>query len=195
MAGIGHNSGRVAEPGVSWRKHVWTKARKQLMPTLPLEVVRMRVRRAQELGLPYKTYAGIRASNGHDLIGFLFSSNALQVLRDGQAMPEDRSAKLDGLVDTRRTGLAHRPVTPTHLGNLPGLEGAFAAPGFAQNWSAMRDHMRRVMRAHGKPSDRFVMVGNTAFEQEWAEAVQMAGYLSAEHFFGGDGSRPILRSD
>lgn len=184
MIGIGHNSGRVFAPGKSWRKHVWTKARKDLMPTLPLEVVRMRVRRAAELGLPYKTYAGIRASSGHDLIGFLFSSNALQVLRDGQGMPAERQAKLNGLVQTRRTGLAHHPVTPTHLGVLTGLDCAFVAPGFTQSWSEVRDHMQDIIRAQGKPGDRLMMIGDTAFEREWAEVARMAGYLSAADYFG-----------
>ncbi len=41
------------------------------MPRLPIEVIRLRVRRAAELGLPYKIYAGVRASTGHDLVGFL----------------------------------------------------------------------------------------------------------------------------
>ena len=193
MAGIGHNSGRIKEPGKSWRKHVWTKARRDLMPTLPLEVVRMRVRRAAELGLPYKTYAGIRASSGHDLIGFLFSSNALQVLREGQGLPEDRMAKLLGLRHTDCAGLAHRPVTPTHLASLPGIARAHAAPRFTQSWREMRDHLRTVIQAGGKPADRFVMVGDISFEREWAEVARMAGYLSATDFFDGDGSRPILR--
>lgn len=182
-AGIGHNSGRVNEPGKSWRKHVWTKARKQLMPTLPLEVVRLRVRRAAELGLPYKTYAGIRASTGHDLIGFLFSSNALQVLQDGQGLPNDRQAKLVGLRNTDCTGLAHRPVTPTHLGTLPGLARAYAAPRFTQSWSETRDELRTMITAQGKPTDRFVMIGDTSFEREWAEAARMAGYLPAGDYF------------
>jgi hypothetical protein len=172
------------EPGRSWRKHVWTKARKDLMPTLPIEVVRMRVRRAAELGLPYKTYAGIRASNGHDLIGFLFSNNALQVLRDGQGMPHDRAVKLVALVKTDCAGIAHRPVTPTHLASLPGLSRAHAAPKFAQSWSKMRDHLWAITRAQGQPADRYVMIGDTAFEREWAQAGRMAGYLSADAFFG-----------
>lgn len=180
-AGIGHNSGRVDEPGKSWRKHVWTKARKDLMPTLPIEVVRLRVKRATELGLPYKTYAGIRASTGHDLIGFLFSNNALQVLRDGQPLPADRAAKLAGLVRTACTGVAHHPVTPKHLGALPGLMGAHAAPSFSDSWSVMRDQIRVI----AQPADRFVIVGDTAIEREWAEAAQMAGYLRADQFFCG----------
>ncbi len=184
MAGIGHNSGRIDEPGKSWRKHVWTRARKDLMPTLPIEVVRMRVRRAAQLGLPYRTYAGIRASSGHDLIGFMFSNNALHVLRDGQALPADRAAKLGKLIATSRTAIVHRPVAPTHLAGLAVIDRAEPAPHFTQSWSAMRDRMQDILQAEGKPGDRYVLVGDTAFEAEWAEAAHMAGYLNAAQFFG-----------
>ena len=182
-AGIGHNSGKTYEAGHSWRKHVWTRARKDLMPTLPVEIVRLRVKRAAQLGLPYKTYAGIRASSGHDLIGFMFSNNALHVLRDGQQMPTDRAAKLGALINTTCTGLGHRPVTPTHLAALPGIDRAFAAPRFSDSWSKMRDRMREIIISQGQPADRFVMIGDIAFEREWAEAAQMAGYLPAGDFF------------
>ncbi len=182
-AGIGHNSGQVLEAGHSWRKHVWTRARKDLMPNVPVEVVRLRVKRAAQLGLPYKTYAGIRASSGHDLIGFMFSNNALHVLRDGQGMPDDRAAKLDALISTTRAGLGHKPVTPTHLAGLPGIDHAFAAPRFSDSWSRMRARMRDIVTDMGQPADRFVMIGDTSFEREWAEAAQMAGYLNAAQFF------------
>lgn len=181
--GIGHNSGQVDEPGKSWRKHVWSKARKDLMPTLPIEVVRLRVKRAAELGLPYKTYAGIRASTGHDLIGFLFSNNALLVLREGQPMPVDRAAKLARLQRTDCAGIANRPVTPTHLGLLAGIARGYAAPAFTDSWSDMRIRMREIFAAQGQPADRFVIVGDTAFEREWAEAARTAGYLQADQFF------------
>ena len=183
MAGIGHNSGQVDKPGRAWRTFVWAKARKDLLPVLPIEVVRLRVKRAQELGLPYRTYAGLRAATGHDLIGFLFSSNALHVLRDGQDMPQARAVKLAGLHNTQRIGIAHRPVTPTHLGGLASLDRAFAAPAFADSWSDMRDTIKSVFAVQKQSGDRFVMVGDTAFEREWSEAGRMAGYLKADQFF------------
>lgn len=183
VAGIGHNSGRVAEPGHSWRKHMWTKARKDLLPNLPIEVVRLRVKRAQDLGLPYKTYAGLRATTGHDLIGFMFSSNALQVIRDGQPLPSSRRTKLAGLRDAERLAVAHRPVTPTHLRGLVGLDAAFAAPAFADSWSDMRDTIKEIFAVQRNAGDRYVMVGDTAFEREWAKAGCMAGYLQADAFF------------
>ena len=43
MTGIGHNGGPTLEPGFGWRRHCWTAARAGLLPTLPIEVVRLRV--------------------------------------------------------------------------------------------------------------------------------------------------------
>lgn len=183
MSGIGHNSGQVIEAGHSWRKHVWTKARAQLLPKLPIEVIRLRVKRAAELGLPYKTYAGIRASTGHDLVGFLFSTNALQILRDTHALPESRAAKLSDLRNARRSAVVHRPVTVDHVARMDVLDRAFAAPAFADSWAEMRDKVQAIVAAEGGPADRLLMIGDTAFEREWAEAGRMAGYLAAEQFF------------
>ena len=131
MAGIGHNSGRVDEPGKGWRTHAWKKARKSLLPTLPIEVVRLRVRRAAELGLPYRIKSG--------------------VLNRGE--------------------------------KLPGLHDAFPAPPFNAKWSEMRERVKDIVSSHNKPADRFLIVGDTAFEREWAEAALAAGYLSADQFF------------
>lgn len=183
MARIGHNSGRVDEPGQSWRKHVWTKARKALLPVLPVEVVRLRVRRAAELGLPYRTYAGIRASTGHDLVGFLFSTNALRIMRDGQPLPGDRAHKLAQIRNARRNVIVHRPLALQKLGGLALFDQAFAAPAFADSWAATRDKIETIVAAEGGPADRLLMIGDTAFEREWAEAGRMAGYLPADAFF------------
>lgn len=182
-AQIGHNSGRVIAAGHSWRRHVWTKARADLLPKLPIEVIRLRVNRAAELGLPYKTYAGIRASTGHDLVGFLFSSNALRVLRDRQPLPVDRAEKLAQIRNARRNAIVHRPVTVDHMARLAVLDRAFVAPAFADSWAEMRDRIKNIVSAEGGPADRLLLIGDTAVEREWAEAGRMAGYLGADAFF------------
>lgn len=186
MAGIGHNSGQTIAPGHSWRKHSWTKARKTLLPVLPIEVVRLRVNRAQQLGLPYKTYAGIRASTGHDLIGFMFSNNALRVIRADETLPLDRAQKLESLVQTRRIGIAHAPVTAHHLSAQHQIDDAFAAPAFTESWSQMRQSLKDMQASIGAAADRYVLIGDTAFEHEWVAAAKMAGYLPADAFFGQD---------
>ena len=46
MGEIGYNGGPSLAGGVSWRKHCWSAARERLLPTLPIEVVRLRVKRS-----------------------------------------------------------------------------------------------------------------------------------------------------
>ena len=185
MTGTGHNNGPELDGPIAWRRFAWTKARADLLPTLPIEVVRLRVMRAQELGLPYRTYAGIRAHTGRDVIGFLFSSNALAVLRVGQAMAQDRRDRLAGLIGTDRTGVVHLPLDPAAF--VPPLDAAVIAPRFTDTWSAMRDQIAATIRARGLPADACLLVGETAFERDWAQAGRMAGFLSGAHYFAKQG--------
>ena len=181
MAGIGHNSGREAATG--WRRFAWREARGALLPKLPVEVVRLRVKRAKELGLPYKTYAGVRASTGHDLIGFLFSNNALRVVKAGQTIPEAREIKLASLVRTERIGLVHAPLSPSVLAKAEVIDRAVPAPAFQLSWSEMRANFRTLFGEIGQPGDRFIIVGDQAIERDWVPAAQAAGYLSSDEFF------------
>ncbi len=186
--GPGHNNGPTMEPGATWRKTAWARARADLLPVLPIEVVRLRVKRARELGLPYKTYASVRASTGHDLIGFLFSSNALGMVQVARLDPA-REIKLEG-VDARRVALVHRPFDPATIAAIPQIDSAHTAPRFSQSWAAMRDSLRDVIRAERQPADRFLLIGETAFERDWAGAVGAAGYLPGADYF-----RPAISSD
>jgi len=180
MAGLGHNNGPTMERGRTWRKTAWRKARADLLPTLPVEVVRIRVKRAKALGLPYKTYAGIRASTGHDLVGFLFSSNALGVYKPDQSIPAEVSDKLSQLQACLRVGLAYPRIDLSAIAELDFFD---AAPDPHLAWSDMRDRLKATIQKTGKPADRFLMIGDTGGERDWAEAGQTAGYLAAHHYF------------
>lgn len=178
--GIGHNNGPTMEVGRAWRTFTWRKARADLLPQLPLEVVRIRVKRAKALGLPYKTYAGIRTSTGHDLVGFLFSSNALGVYHPGQTAPVLVTDKLDRLQACKRIGLSHRRID---LSEIAALDQVAPAPHPHVSWSDTKAHLKDIIRLTGKPADRFVLVGDTMFERDWAEAAQTAGYLTGASYF------------
>lgn len=178
--GPGHNNGPTMEGGAGWRRHAWRRARAALVPTLPVEVVRLRVRRAKELGLPYRTYAGIRAATGHDLIGFLFSSNALRLIHRAE-LPADRAARLTGIIGAERRALVHRPLAPAQVTGLQGLDAAYPAPLFTDSWSVMAQKVRAA--TEGRPADRFLIVGDQPLEKDWAEAGRTAGYIAAEAFF------------
>jgi hypothetical protein len=182
MGEIGHNGGPSLAGGVSWRKHCWSSARERLLPTLPIEVVRLRVKRAQALGLDYKTYAGVRAATGHDVVAFLFSSNALRVSLLRPVMPEARAVKL-AEVQCGRLALAVAPLTPGMLEAAnPVLDGAHPAPYALAGFGEMRSMLRSAL---GKlPSDQVILVGDLGLERDWCAAGRLAGYLPAQRYFG-----------
>jgi hypothetical protein len=182
MRGVGHNGGPSLEGGASWRRQCWSAARAQLLPTLPVEVVRLRVRRARELGLDYRTYAGVRAATGHDVVAFLFSSNALRVTVLRPAMPEARAVKL-AEVRCGRLALAVQPLTPPMVAAAnPVLDGVFPAPYALAGFGEMRDRLRAALGA--VPSDQVILVGDLELERDWCAAGRLAGYLPAERYFG-----------
>ena len=182
MGLTGHNRGPSMVPGSGWHRHCWRTAREALLPTLPVEVVRLRVKRAKALGLDYKTYAGVRAATGHDVVAFLFSSNVLRVSVLKPAMPEVRALKL-AEVQCGRLALAVAPLTPGMIEAAnPVLDAAHPAPWALAGFSEMRE---RVRAALGKlPSDQVILVGDLGLERDWCAAGRLAGYLPAERYFG-----------
>ncbi len=132
MSGIGHNGGPSVSPGASWRTQCWRAARAELLPRLPIEVVRLRVTRAREIGLDYKTYAGVRAATGHDIVAFLFSTNALRLLREGQEL--DRAAR-------PKAGA----ICKASAGCLPPIR-RWTPPGLARDWGSITRMPHRPQR-------------------------------------------------
>jgi hypothetical protein len=179
---IGHNRGPTMEPGGAWRRYAWTRAREELLPKMPIEVVRRRVRRARELGLDYKSYAGIRAATGRDVIALLFSDNALRLLRDGR-LPDARAATLGALRETELLALVHPPHRPIAVAERnPLLSGVDDAPGAFAPWGDIR---ARVLGLKGRlPADGVVVIGETWAERDWCEAARLAGFLPADRYFG-----------
>lgn len=179
---IGHNGGPSVDRGASWRRMAWGQARAALLPVLPIEVVRLRVKRAQALGLDYKTYASVRAASGHDVVAFLFSSNALRVAPARMHLPDDRESLL-ARVDCARILLATPPLAPdlvlaANPGRLDeGHPAPFALARFAEAAGAIRSALGRI------PGDRVVLVGDHTLEREWLVAGRLAAYLPAERYF------------
>lgn len=184
MTGLGHNGGPTLEPGFGWRRHCWTAARERLLPTLPIEVVRLRVKRAAELGLDYRTYASVRAATGHDVVAFLFSSNALRMMAPVPVMPVDRAVRLAALRDCGRVALAVRPLTVAAVAAAGEgvLDAVHRAPDLLGSW---RESGVAIRAALGRvPGDQVILVGETALEREWCAAGRLAGWIPAERYFG-----------
>jgi hypothetical protein len=184
MSGIGHNGGPAMEPGASWRRHCWTKARADLLPAMPLEVIGYRMKRAQELGLDYRTYAGVRATTGRDIVAFLFSSNALRLDRS-PVLPGAQAAKLAALVETGRLAAVYRPLDPEMVlsGNPGALDHTGHAPTVFDSWSETRKVLLALTRAARLPPDAVLVVGETSLERDWCGTARLAGFVPADRYF------------
>ena len=182
IPGIGHNS-RQDFDGYASRLVRWRQARADLVgKAMPVEVVRMRVNRANALGLSYKTYAGVRAASGRDIVALLFSSNALGMIRRAE-IEAARADKLAGVAAVRGV-LVHPPLAATAPAPLDWAEDA---PRFDESWSAMRDRLRAALLHHALPADGVLMVGETSFEASWCAAARAAGFVRGEAYFGSAG--------
>jgi hypothetical protein len=187
MSGLGHNGGPALAPGHGFRKLAWRKARAALLPALPLEVVRLRVKRAERLGLPYRTYATIRATAGRDIVAFLFSGNALDLRVGAVDLPPDvagRLADLAGAAD--RLAAIYAPTDPAAVASAqPGLiDGALRAPGFTAPWSEIRRGLRGGIQTRGLPCDGVVLVAATGVERGWVAAAGLGGVIDRAVLFG-----------
>lgn len=180
---MGHNHGPAMDTRRGWRRYAWKRARAELLPKMPIEIVRRRVKRARELGLDYKAYAGIRATTGRDIVAFLFSDNALRLLRDGK-IEAVRAEKLETLRQATRLALVHSPHDPARVLKINAMiEGAGGAPGLQATWGQTRD---AVLDLKGSiPADGLVVVGETWLERDWCAAGKLAGYLAADRYFNG----------
>lgn len=178
--GIGHNGGPETA-GLSWRRHCWQAARSALLPHLPIEVLRGRVRRAQELGLDYKTYASVRAASGHDVVAFLFSSNALRVGPRDASLPTDRAARLARITGCGQIALTVAPLTPQTLPEAARFDAIHPAPRPYGSFAEARAALLAARGPH-RP-EGVVLVGEAPFEAEWCIAGRLGYYLPADRFF------------
>jgi hypothetical protein len=187
MAGLGHNRGPSLAPGSSWARHCWTRARADLLPVLPLEVIRLRVARARQIGLDYPTYATIRAATGRDIVAFLFSTEVLRVRPVTLALPPDRIGRLAALGAERLLFAAPDLDPAWALGRFAeqgvALAGASPAPEPLGPWSAARRAVREALDPLRLPGDAVVLVGEGRLQQDWASAGKLASFLAGDRFF------------
>lgn len=184
MSMIGHNNGPSMEPGAGFRKLAWQKARSELLPTLPLEIVRLRVARAKRLGLPYKTYASIRAASGRDIVAFLFSSNALELRPRALTLPQAVASRLTEL-PAKRLAAIYAPAAPDAVltANPNVLDAAGRAPDIFATWGETRARLRTLARDKALPPDGVVVVAATTLEVDWCASAGFAGVVGAAQIF------------
>jgi hypothetical protein len=191
MGGIGHNRGPALDAGFGWRRYCWQRARaEKLGPALPLEVVRMRMRRAGELGLAYPDYAAILRGTGRDVFAFLFTCDAMRLrLERRLSVPAPVGARLRGIVRAGRLALAPSGEDPEDFRcELSEVSGAaFAAAGApppgGAGWGRSRAAILSLLRDASLPRDGVVLVGQGDEELAWAEAARLARFVDGRAYF------------
>ncbi|MFK7945186.1 MAG: hypothetical protein AB8B85_20050 [Paracoccaceae bacterium] len=190
LPGIGHNEGPPLDPHQSFRRFAWKKARAELLPRLPIEILKRRVARAKQLGLAYPQYASILLGTGRDIVGFLFTCNALGLhLEKSIDLPEPVESKLRGLERCERLLLGAPDSDPQVLAKqlTETARITFAstakAPVEPASWPEGRTAIRDALDPLKLPSDTVVMIGTRAEERNWADAANLARFLPADQYF------------
>jgi hypothetical protein len=189
LPGIGHNQGPSLDAGRSWRTHAWRTARRELLPRLPLEVIRRRVARARQLGLAYPQYAAILLGTGRDIVAFLFTSESLGLRLERElSMPRRVAERLAALERCDRLLMVQPGADLAALGrDLAARRMPFAAlaagPPRHAAWAEGRAAIRAALDPGRLPGDAVVMVGTSAEERVWADAARLASFLPADSYF------------
>jgi hypothetical protein len=195
VARIGHNQGPPLDAGQRWRAHCWKRSRAATLKAMPIEIVRRRVARAKALGLAYPAYASILLGAGRDIIGFLFTADAirLRLERSGPggamvpALDEGARAKLSVSPAATRGFLVPKALLAASADLLGDLGPHAASVGLAPRPDAPDSEGRRAIRALldplKLPGDAVVMVGARPDERRWAEAARLSRFIAASRYF------------
>jgi hypothetical protein len=187
--GIGHNA--PPPDGTGWNAYCWRRARRELMgPRLPVEIIRLRVARARQLGLSYPQYASILMGSGRDIVGFLFTVGGLQLrLSRRLAMPEPVRERLAAIGGAELAAFAPSGEDPDafrlelrHVSGAP-IAAAAPEPEPPVSWPAARAAIRAALDPLGLPGDAVVMVGTAETEAHMAAAGRLAKFLETRDYF------------
>lgn len=190
--GLGHNQGPPLDAGHSFRRFAWRKARAELVPRLPLEIVKRRVARARQLGLAYPAYASILLGTGRDIVGFLFTCDALGLrLERTLDLPRPVRARVEGLERCEKLLLSDAREDPQDVARRLSTETritfahAARTPPETASTPTARAAIHAALAPLKLPSDTVVMIGTRARERDWADAAGLARFLPAERYFAG----------
>jgi hypothetical protein len=153
VARIGHNGGPVLD--LSWEAWLWRKASAEALKPPRRDIALHRLKRAERLGLDYRSYAGVLMNRGTHLGGAIF-------LLDGLSEDERRAA------DARIAALSDCAT----LADPPSEPRALA-----------RAIDRFLLQHHLTPGGTF-LVGTQPVHLHAAEDAGLALFLWAKDYFG-----------
>lgn len=181
---FGHNAGPPLETGRAWRTYCWRRAKRDGLPRAPLELVRRHVKRAAALGLSYPRYAAVRLGTGRDLAALLFTGAAVGLRRSRLGEAEEQ--RLLALAEAaERLLIAGQGVVvePLALGAIR-FDAAGPLPEAPRTTPRAAEAIRAITRLRRLPGDAVLLVGRHPGQKRWSEASRLAGFVTAEEYFG-----------
>jgi hypothetical protein len=167
---IGHNGGPPLD--MSWTAWNWRRAHAEAWKSPGREIVLMRLRRAEQLGLDYRSYASVLLDRGTRLCGIVVMTSSPLLQR-----AEQISAKLTSLKDCSVIVSGDHPV-------LEGFRGA------------SRDELTYAIKvaaaSAGTSPGAFFMVSTQEADRRAAQNLGIGLFVDAFAYFkiGLSGSRP-----
>jgi hypothetical protein len=87
-AHFGHNQRPAITREGSWHSFIWCRARREAWENPPIEILRLRCRRAASIGLTYRQYTFVLVDRGVNLQAMIFGlGGTLVQIKNGQAQP------------------------------------------------------------------------------------------------------------
>ena len=173
IARTGHNRGPALD--LSWEAWLWRRAHAQAWKPPRRDIALHRLKRAERLGLDYRSYAGVLLNRGTHLGAAIF-------VLDGLSPPERRRAteRIAGLSDCRILIASETPSNPS-----PDLGGDFNVVFDGEN--DLVRHIDRFILAHRLTPGGTFMVGTAPAHLRAAEDAGLALFLWARDYF----NRPV----
>lgn len=171
-ARIGHNGGPALD--LSWEAWLWRKAHAAAWKPPRRDIALHRLRRAERLGLDYKSYAGVLMNRGTHLGAAVFLLDGL----DANAL-RTASARIVALDDCRVLVGAAEPA-----GIDPALAARADAVVSGGDDRTLAGAIDRFLLAHHLTPGGTFLVGTTSSHLRAAEDAGLALFLWARDYFG-----------
>lgn len=174
--GIGHNNGPPM--ATRWGTHCWRRAQARAWKPPGPEVVRLRLRRAAELGLDYRQLAAILMETGRAPTAIVFALEAL--LAPGAA------ERLRGLDRPRLLAVAvDRDGAAAARAGQVGADGGRRLDGWrvVADRRELPDAVTALLDAQGVPPAAALLVGVSDADREVVVRARLAAYLDAAAYF------------
>ena len=204
---IGHNNGPplgdIADAGGRQRLYYWRKAHKAAWRTPGIEIVRLRDRAAQRVGLGYTDYTSILLDRGRRVSAIFFQlEGTLLQMRNGMPVMDANGAftlmpgvrrkfqQLDCMVllvagaRVQLTAAAiKRSVSQVGETCRRCMTDHAIAPA-TEDGRSLGASIRELLERHKLPPSQTLFVGDTVAAELAAQTLGVARFLWAWHYFG-----------